>query len=183
MSLYTELVKKLKGFHEFSDSDISLKDIKIMAKIINAFQEEIKNELGISVKIPPHFLLRMSASFEITQIKDILNVFKEVVLMNNSSWEYEVKEVWDERKELKDILEKFFLVFKFHGPKKVDLISSGIPGERTTNFKKGIIGKTQNEKRKILNSNCDNTDNTNEKRAAKKAARELKRQLRASGHR
>ena len=180
MSLYTELVKSVDGFHEFSDSNISLKDLKIMAKVINAFQEEIKNDLGISVKIPPHFLLRMSASFEITQIKDILNIFKEVVLMKNSSWEYEVKEVWDGREELKDILEKFFLVFKFHGPKKVDLISSGVPGERVTNFKKGIVGKTQNEKKEILNSNCDSSK---DKRAAKKAARELKRQLRAGGHR
>jgi len=182
MSLYTELVKKVEGFHEFSDSDISLKDLKIIAKITNTFQEEIKNDFGIFVKISPHFLLRMASSFDICQIKNILSIFKKVVLMKNSSWEYEVKEVWSGREELKDILEKFFLVFKFHGPKKVDFISSGIPGERPTNFQKGIVGKTQKEKRKILDSS-DSNNSKNEKRVAKKAERKLKRLLRSGGHR
>ena len=181
MSLYTDLLKKFNGFHEFHDSDISLKSLKVLAKAINAFQEEVKNEKGIFVKIPPHFLLRMTASFDTDQIAVILNTFKSVVLEGNASWEYEITKVWDGRQELKDIFEKFFLVYKFHGSKRVDLISSGIPGERKSNRSKGIIGKTQSQKKKILAEQKESSKE--DRREAKKAKKALKRQLRSGGRR
>jgi len=176
MSYYNELVSKYKGFHEFHDSNISLKDLKVLSKMVNSFQSEIKQKYGIFVKIPPHFLLRLGSSFKRESISKIFNIFEEVVIKNNSSWEYKIKNVWDGRQELKDIYETFFLVFKFHRKNRVDLISSGKPGERESNKTKKILGLDNESKKKVLSSKQED-----KKRRAKREKKALKRQLREGG--
>ena len=181
MSLYNELMAKVKGFHEFHDSVIDKKNLKVLAKMAESFKDQVLTNSDISVKIPPHFLLRMAASFDKVQMTKIFNIFNEVIINNNSRWEYEVKSVWDNRQELKDLYESFFLVFKFHGAKNVDLISSGVPGVRQSNKAKGVCGKDNDSKKQILAKKSSNSNSR--RRSTKQAKRALKRQLREGGHR
>ena len=154
MSSMSKILKeKVNGFHELSDSKVNMNELKIYIKMFNAFKSSIKNELNINVKVSDHFIMRIAASFDRDKAASILRIFESVVLKNIINWEIENKTVWDNRQELKDIYESFFIVFKFHGPKNVDFISVGIPGERDSNRKKGTFGMSNTQK-KVHYSKC-----------------------------
>ncbi len=130
MATYMDTLKNVYGgFWEFEQAGMNMDKLKVFHKLVLAFVEVNKTE-GFNFHISPHFILRATqSSFTKEFFEKMLNDFKAKYCLKNNSTQVEVYPAADNRLEAKEWYGKWFLVFKDHGY-RIDLISSGIPGER-----------------------------------------------------
>lgn len=145
MATYMDTLKKVYGgFWEFEQSGMNMDKLKVFHKFIQQFVEVSKEE-GFNFHISPHFVLRATqSSFTKENFEKLLNDFKAKYCFKNNNAQVEIYPAADNRSEAKEWYGKWFLVFKDHGY-RIDLISSGIPGERK---KSGFINKMSNDSKK-----------------------------------